>query len=117
MPKNIAILLDTKRSNAVKGSPIETKVVDMFGGALKAFIVEVSDEHTKTILDNFATARVDNRGFITDVPVAFNKATFEEIAKQKSLGSEVIAAVLTQLPKIKEAAAKESDYLPAPDLD
>jgi len=84
---------------------------------LKAFVLEVSDEHTQKILEEFSTARIDSRGFITDVPIAFNRTVFEEIAKNKSLGPEVMDGVLKRVAEIKEAAAKESEYLPPPDIE
>ncbi len=116
MAKYMAVLLDDKRMDAVKGSGLEDKIDKMFGGALNAFTVEISDEKSKEILDTYFTARVDSRGFITDVPIAFNRALFEEISKAKSLGDEVIDAVLARTDEIKEAAAKESEYLPAPEI-
>lgn len=117
MPKYLAVLLDDSRLKKIEGSGLEKKIEKMFGGALNAFTLEVSDEHTEKILNEFATARIDSRGFITDVPIAFNRAVFEEIAKTKSLGPEVIEGVLKRLDEIKEAAAKESEYLPPPDIE
>ncbi|MBW1741623.1 MAG: hypothetical protein JRJ42_10910 [Deltaproteobacteria bacterium] len=106
MAKYMAVLLDDKRMDAVKGSGLEDKIDKMFGGALNAFTLEISDEKSKEILDTYFTARIDSRGFITDVPIAFNRILFEEISKTKSLGTD----------EIKEAAAKESEYLPAPEI-
>ncbi len=40
----------------------------------------------------------------------------DKIAKSKSLGAEVIDAVLKRISEIKEAAAKEKEYLPPPEL-
>jgi hypothetical protein len=117
MPKSIAVLLDDSRLKKIEGSGLEKKVEKMFGGALNAFVMEVSDGHTQKILDEFATARTDSRGFITDVPIAFNRVVFEEIAKAKSLGPEVMDGVLARIAEIKEAAAKESEFLPAPEID
>ncbi len=115
MAKSIAVLLDDKRLKAIKGSALENKIEKMFGGALNAFIVEISDGEAKKVLDQFHTARIDSRGFITDVPIAFNRTLFEEIAKAKSLGDEVVQAVMGRVDEIKEAAAKESEYLPPPE--
>ena len=112
----MAVLLDDKRMDAVKGSGLEDKIDKMFGGALNAFTLEISDEKSKEILDTYFTARIDSRGFITDVPIAFNRILFEEISKTKSLGEEAINAVLARTDEIKEAAAKESEYLPAPEI-
>ncbi|KPJ67123.1 MAG: hypothetical protein AMJ45_03215 [Syntrophobacter sp. DG_60] len=117
MAYNFAVLLDEKRLEAIKGSGLEEKIVDMFGGALKAFILEIPDDKSKEIMAEFDTARIDARGFITDVPIAFNRTIFEEIAKAKSLGVEVIDGVLKRVSEIKEAAAKEKQYLPPPDIE
>lgn len=116
MSKKFAVLLDDKRFGAVKGSGLEDKIDFLFGGALKAFIMDISEDEAKKLMNSFDTARVDSRGFITDTPIAFNRVLFEEIAKAKSLGGEVIAAVLKREKEIKEMAAKENDYLPAPEL-
>jgi len=67
-------------------------------------------------MDAFDTARVDSRGFITDVPIAFNRVLFEEIAKSKSLGTAAVDGVLARVDEIKEAAAKEKEFLPHPEL-
>ncbi|RPF46646.1 DUF6955 family protein [Thermodesulfitimonas autotrophica] len=117
MPKTLVVLLDDNRMKKLEGSGLEKQVVKLFGGALNAFNLEVSDEDTQRILEEFATARIDSRGAITDVPVAFNRVVFEEIAKAKSLGPEVMKGVFARLAEIKEMAAKESEYLPPPDID
>lgn len=117
MPKLFVVLLDDSRLKKLEGSGLEKKVAKLFGGALNAFNLEVSDEHASKILEEFATARIDSRGAITDVPIAFNRVVFEEIAKNKSLGPEVMEGVLARVAEIKEAAAKESEYLPPPDID
>ncbi|MCL6560550.1 MAG: hypothetical protein K6U74_17500 [Firmicutes bacterium] len=117
MPKLFVVLLDDSRLKKLEGSGLEKKVAKLFGGALNAFNLEVSDEHAAKILEEFATARIDSRGAITDVPIAFNRVVFEEIAKNKSLGPEVMEGVLARVAEIKEAAAKESEYLPPPEID
>jgi hypothetical protein len=113
----MAVLLDQKRLEAIKGSGLEEKVEDMFGGAIKAFILEIPEDKSKRIMEEFGAARIDARGFITDVPIAFNRVLFEEIAKERTLGPEVIDGVLERIAEIKEAAAKESEYLPPPDIE
>lgn len=113
----LAVLLDEKRLSDLKGSPIEGKVTDMFGGALKALIMEVPEELAGKIIDNLPGARLDARFFIEEVPIAFKRALFEKIKTMKSIGTEVIDAVFADLPKIKELAAKESESLPVPDID
>ncbi|MDL1972966.1 MAG: hypothetical protein LWW78_06950, partial [Deltaproteobacteria bacterium] len=45
------------------------------------------------------------------------RVLFEEIVKHKSIGKEVFDSVLARADEIKEAAAKESTYLPPPDID
>lgn len=117
MSKLFVVLLDDKRMNALKGSGLEDKVEYMFGGNLRAFTMEMPDDSANKIMQTFDTARVDSRGCITDTPLAFNRALFEEIAKAKSLGPEVIDNTLAREAEIKELAAKESDYLPAPEID
>lgn len=49
--------------------------------------------------------------------LGFNRTVFEEIAKSKPLGAEVIDGVLKRVSEIKEAAAKESEYLCHPDIE
>jgi len=116
MAKKLSVLLDEKRLSALKGCGLDDKIESLFGGQLKAFSVEVSDEKAKKVMDSFDSARVDSRGYITDVPIAFNRVMYEEIAKAKSLGEVVIDNVLKRMAEIKEMAAKESEYLPPPDF-
>ncbi len=113
----LAVLLDKKRLSELKGSPLEAKVTDMFGGAIKALIMEVPDEQTNKIIEGLPGSRLDARFFIEETPIAFKRAVFEKIKEMKSIGPEVIDAVLADLPKIKELAAKESETLPVPDID
>ncbi|MDI6890087.1 MAG: hypothetical protein QMC83_03995 [Thermodesulfovibrionales bacterium] len=113
----LAVLLDSKRISDIKGSPLESKVTDMFGGAIKALIIEVPENLAGKIIENLPGARLDARFFIEEAPIAFKRALFEKIKTMKSIGAEVIDAVLTDLPKIKELAAKESESLPIPDVD
>ncbi len=115
--KHLAVLLDAKRISDIKGSPLEGKVTDMFGGAIKALIMEVTDELANKIIENLPGARLDARFFIEEAPIAFKRAVFEKIKTMKSIGAEVIEAVLADLPKIKELAEKESESLPVPDID
>jgi len=116
MAKSVVVLLDEKRLAALKGSGLEDKIVGLFGGGVRALNLEVPEDKVKEILHSFDTARIDTRDCITDTPIAFNRAVFEEIAKSKSLGAEVIDAVLKRISEIKEAAAKEKEYLPPPEL-
>jgi hypothetical protein len=118
MAKYLAVLLDEKRFSTIKGTTLEEKIQPMFGGALKALVVEVSDELGQKVIDQFSKARFDARQFIEETPLAFKRATFKRIAEMKSLGPEVIEKVLNEdLSKIKEEAAKEDKELPVPDVD
>jgi hypothetical protein len=114
MAYSLAIILDDKRLATIKGSALEEKITDMYGGAIKALILEVSEEQSKKMLSEFDKARIDARGFLEEVPVAFKRAIFEEIAKSKSL--DVIDNVLAKISEIKEAAKKESEYIPPPEV-
>ncbi len=116
MSKIFVVLLDDKRMEALKGSGLEDKIDYMFGGNLRAITMEIPDEKANDIMKHFDTARTDSRGAITDTPLAFNRTLFEEIAKAKSLGPEVVDSTLARADEIKELAAKESDYLPAPEI-
>ena len=42
---------------------------------------------------------------------------FNQVVEKKSLGPEVVEAVLEKIDEIKEAAAKESEYLPPPEIE
>jgi len=111
----IGIILDESRLAQIKGTPLEEKIQDLFGGQLKMLVVEVPEDKSEKILKAFDRARIDSRGFIEDLPVAFKRALFEEIAKAKSL--DVIDKVLERLPEIQEAAKKESEYIPPPEIE
>ena len=116
MAKSIAVLLDEKRLEQVRGTELESEIKLMFGGQLSCFILEMDDDKAKDVQEAFHTARVDSRGFITDVPIAFNRILFEEIAKAKSLGEAPIKGVMSRVAEIQEFAAKEGEYLPVPEL-
>ncbi|ADB58315.1 DUF6955 family protein [Archaeoglobus profundus] len=111
----IGIILDDKRYEQIKGTPLEEKIQYIFGGALKMLVVEVPEDKSQQILKAFDRARIDSRGFIEDLPVAFKRALFEEIAKAKSL--DVIDKVLERLPEIQELAKKEEEYIPPPEIE
>ena len=110
-------LLDDNRFDKIKGTELEKEVQYMFGGELRCLNVEVSEELKEKILKEFDTARIDSRGAITDVPVAFLRELFNQVADKKTLGGEVIEGVLAKVDEIKELAAKESEFLPAPDIE
>ncbi|MCD6320056.1 MAG: hypothetical protein J7M03_05180 [Candidatus Desulfofervidaceae bacterium] len=113
----MVVLLDDNRMGKIKGTELEDKIQYMFGGELRCLNVEVSEELKGKILQEFDTARVDSRGAITDVPVAFMRELFNQVAEKKSLGLEVVEGVLAKVNEIKEMAAKESEYLPPPDIE
>ena len=113
----LVVLLDDHRMSKIRGTGLEEHIKYMFGGELRLLEVTVPEELKDKILHEFDTARVDSRGAITDVPVAFMRELFNEVAEKKSLGPEVVEAVLQKVDKIKEAAAKESEYLPPPEID
>ncbi|AEH45037.1 hypothetical protein Thein_1169 [Thermodesulfatator indicus DSM 15286] len=113
----IVVLLDENRLSKIKGTDLEKHIKYMFGGELRLIEVPVNEELKNKILQEFDTARVDSRGAITDLPVAFMRELFNQIVEKKSLGPEVIEAVLQKVDEIKEAAAKESEYLPPPEID
>lgn len=115
MPHYIGVIIDEKRMEKIKGTPLEKEIKDMFGGALKMIVVPVPEEKSKEILKAFDKARIDSRGYIEDVPVAFRRAVFEEMVKAKSLN--VIDKVLQRLPEIQEAAKKEDEYIPPPEVE
>lgn len=108
--------MDEKRLRAIKGTPLEDKITPMFGGAIKALILEVPSDLGKKIVGEFSSARIDARGFIEEVPVAFKKSLFEEIVRFKSIELKVVETVMRRLPEIKTEAAKEKEYLRPPEL-
>jgi len=113
----MVVLLDDKRMGGIKGTELEDKIQYMFGGELRCLNVEISEELKDKILQEFDTARVDSRGAITDVPVAFMRELYNQVAEKKSLGPEVVEGVLAKVSEIKEMAAKESEYLPPPEIE
>lgn len=115
MPHFIGVIIDEKRMEKIKGSPLEKEIQDMFGGALKMIAVPVPEEKSKEILKAFEKARIDSRGYIEDVPVAFRRAVFEEMIKAKSLN--IIDNVLARISEIQEAAKKEDEYIPPPEVE
>ena len=118
MPYKIAVILDKSRIERIRGTPVENEVKDLYGGYLKVIELTVPDEIAQRILKEFPRARIDARGFIEETPVAFKRELFEVIVKLKSTGPEVFDELLKpdRLGKIKEAAAKEDEYLPPPNV-
>lgn len=113
---SLAVLLDTKRQSAIRGTGLEKLMTDMFGGAIKAFILTVTPEQSKKLLAAFTRSRTDSRGFLEELPISFKRALFDEILRSKSIGPEVTEAVLKKLDTLKAEAAKEEDRLPPPEL-
>ncbi|MCC6028350.1 MAG: hypothetical protein LM574_07195 [Archaeoglobus sp.] len=115
MPHYIGVIIDDKRMEKIKGTPLEREIKDMFGGALKMIAVPVPEDKSKEILKAFDKARIDSRGYIEDIPIALRRAVFEEIVKNKSL--DIIDKVLARLPEIQEAAKKEDEFIPPPEVE
>lgn len=115
MPHYIGVIIDEKRMEKIRGTPLEKEIKDMFGGALKMIAVPVPEEKSKEFLKAFDKARIDSRGFIEDVPVAFRRAVFEEVVKAKSLN--IIDNILARIAEIQEAAKKEDEYIPPPEVE
>ncbi|HFC98551.1 MAG TPA: hypothetical protein ENJ40_08875 [Thermosulfurimonas dismutans] len=113
----MVVLLDDSRMEKIKGTGLEEHIKYMFGGELRLLEVEVNEDLKNKILAEFETARVDSRGAITDVPVAFMRELFNQVVEKKSLGPEVVEGVLAKVGEIKEMAAKESEYLPPPEIE
>ena len=113
----IEVFLDQYRLDKIKATPVEEKIEQVFGGELNVLRVKIGEEVKDRLLQAFETARIDARGCITDTPVAFKRAVFEEIANQKTIDESVVKAVLDRIDEIKEAAAKEAEYLPPPEIE
>ena len=113
---SLAVLLDDKRLKAIKGTKLEGLLTSMFGGAIKAFILTVPADQSKTLLSEFPRARTDARGFLEELPVAFKRAVFDEIVRANSIGPEVVRKVIGRLAETKKDAASEEEFLPAPEL-
>ncbi len=118
MPYKIAVILDKSRIERIRGTPVEKEVKDLYGGYLKVIELTVPDEIAQRILKEFPRARIDARGFIEETPVVFKRELFEVIVQLKSTGPEVFSELLkpNRLSRIKEAAAKEDEYLPLPNV-
>lgn len=117
MEYTIEVFLDEYRISKIKGTSVESKIESVFGGELKVLRIKVGEEMKTEILKAFESARVDSRACITDTPVAFRRALFEEIVKRKSLGEDAVKGVLERIAEVKEQAAKEAEYLPPPDIE
>jgi hypothetical protein len=114
MTYKIGLLIDEKRYEAIKNLPFANQLKSMFGGEIKILDVEVDEDTAKKILQAFPSARVDARGYLEDLPVAFKKALFEAVVKTGSLGKEAFEEVFRNIETIKELAKKEKEYVPPP---
>jgi hypothetical protein len=114
MTYKIGLLIDEKRYEAIKNLPFASQLKSMFGGEIKILEVEVDEDTAKKILQAFPSARVDARGYLEDLPVAFKKALFEAVVKTRSLGKESFEEVFKNIETIKELAKKEKEYVPPP---
>ena len=113
----IDVLLDEGRLEAIKNAGLGDNIKYRFAGELKLVEVHVSEDTKNKVLQEFDTARTDSRNAITDVPVAFLRELYNQVVEKKSLGDDAVEAVLAKSAEIKELAAKESEYLPAPEID
>jgi hypothetical protein len=114
MTYKIGLLIDEKRYEAIKNLPFANQLKSMFGGEIKMLEVEVDEDTAKKILQAFPSARVDARGYLEDLPVAFKKALFEAVVKTRNLGKEAFEEVFRNIETIKELAKKEKEYVPPP---
>ena len=112
----LVVLLDDARMAKLRGTGLEENIKYMFGGELRLLEVHVSEETKNKVLEVFDTARTDSRNAITDVPVAFMRELYNQVISKKSLGDDVVEAVIAKADEIKEQAAKESEFLPAPEV-
>ncbi|MFZ8841663.1 MAG: DUF6955 family protein [Pyrobaculum sp.] len=114
MTYKIGLLIDEKRYETIKNLPFASQLKAMFGGEIKMLEVEVDEDTAKKILQAFPSARVDARGYLEDLPVAFKKALFEAVVKTGSLSKEAFEEVFRNVETIKELAKKEKEYVPPP---
>ncbi len=114
MTYKIGLLIDDKRYEAIKDLPFASRLKAMFGGEVRILEVEVDEETAKRILQAFPSARVDARGYLEDLPVAFKRALFEAVVKTRSIGKEAFEEVFKNLNAIVELAKKEKEYVPPP---
>lgn len=113
---SLAVLLDEKRLERIRGTKLEGLLTNMFGGAIKALILTVPAEQSKRLLAEFPRARTDARGFIEELPVSFKRALFEQIVSSESIGPAAVEEVIGRISEIKSSAASEEEYLRPPDL-
>jgi len=114
MTYKLGLLIDEKRYEAIKNLPFAGQLKSMFGGEIRMLEIEIDDETAKKILQAFPAARVDARGYLEDLPVAFKRAVFEAIVKTGSVGREALEEVFKNIEAIKELAKKEKEYVPPP---
>jgi hypothetical protein len=114
MTYKIGLLIDDKRYEAIKDLPFASQLKAMFGGEVRILEIEVDEETAKRILQAFPSARVDARGYLEDLPVAFKRALFEAVVKTRSIGKEAFEEVFKNLDAIVELARKEKEYVPPP---
>jgi len=114
MTYKIGLLIDDKRYEAIKDLPFASQLKAMFGGEVRILEIEVDEETAKRILQAFPSARVDARGYLEDLPVAFKRALFEAVVKTRSIGKGAFEEVFKTLDAIVELARKEKEYVPPP---
>ena len=96
--KRIALYLDEGRLARLRGTPFERLVRPMFGGVACVGA-------GRRLGGVGASAKVDARGFVEDLPASFRRALFEELVA----GGDVKAAVLAALER-----ASEEEEVPPP---
>ena len=109
----ISIVLDEDRLKKIRGTSLEGKVKDLFGGALKVIDLKVSEEQAKKILEAFPKSRIDARKHIEETPVSFRRELFDLlVAKGENALNEILKD--ENLSRIKSLAAEEDDHLNPP---
>lgn len=88
----------------------------MFGGEVLLLVVDVEAGVAERILSTFPSARVDARGFIEDLPVAFRRALLKAIMETGDVGRAAFERVFAEIERIKEEAAREGEFIPPPDV-
>jgi len=79
----------------------------MFGGEVFLLVVDVDADAAERILSTFPSARVDARGFIEDLPVAFRRTLLKAIMETGNVGRAAFERVFAEIERIKGEAARE----------
>lgn len=98
----LVILMDERRMDEIKGTELESKLVSMFGGAVKSLVMNVSEEQCNRLLSSFLSCRVDSMGYIEELPVSFKKALYKEVVQRGSLDPAALDAVIDKAASFKD---------------